>query len=56
MMTMSIDDCKEFKTCFGNYENWDNSWHCKGCIISKECKEFQEEHKECLDQINTLIT
>lgn len=26
------------KQCFGNYENSDNSWHCKGCVSAEECR------------------
>lgn len=34
------------KPCFGNYENWDNSWHCKGCVIQHECAESKREQTE----------
>lgn len=45
---------EQSKTCFGQYENWDNSWHCKGCPLSGECKEYteitsveEEDYDEC---------
>lgn len=47
---------KNKKACFGQYENWDNSWHCKGCVVCDECKEYTEllsqeeqdgEYEEC---------
>lgn len=31
------------KPCFGRYENWDNSWHCKGCPLKEECERKKEE-------------
>ena len=34
------------KPCFGQYENWDNSWHCKGCPIKEECQQKKEEKRE----------
>lgn len=34
------------KPCFGQYENWDNSWHCKGCPLSDECKKVKETDNE----------
>lgn len=33
------------KSCFGNYEDCNNSWHCMGCIISEECKQSKEAEK-----------
>lgn len=38
------------KSCFGQYENWDNSWHCKGCIVSEECKEYSALKQEETDE------
>lgn len=34
------------KPCFGQYENWDNSWHCKGCPIKEECESKAKEKKD----------
>lgn len=34
------------KSCFGQYENWDNSWHCKGCPIKDECESKAKERQE----------
>lgn len=31
------------KHCFGKYENWDNSWHCKGCPVKDECESKAKE-------------
>lgn len=42
-MSNNKKDLKRVKSCFGQYENWDNSWHCKGCLLSDECKEHTEE-------------
>lgn len=28
------------KDCFGSYEDSNVSWHCKGCIVANECKEY----------------
>lgn len=36
----------EKKSCFGHYENFDNSWHCKGCVIQHECAEATKEETE----------
>lgn len=33
------------KLCFGMYENWDNSWHCKGCPLKNECESKMEENE-----------
>lgn len=33
----------EKKSCFGNYENNNNSWHCLGCISVEECKKEQNQ-------------
>lgn len=33
------------KPCYGQYEKWDNSWHCKGCPIARECKRKKREIK-----------
>lgn len=30
------------KPCFGNYENWDMSWHCKGCVVNSMCEEYSK--------------
>lgn len=38
-----IKACLESKSCFGFYENWDNSWHCKGCPVNNECKSYSIE-------------
>lgn len=34
------------KDCFGQYENWDNSWHCKGCPIKEECETKTKEKND----------
>ncbi len=31
------------KPCFGTYENYDMSWHCKGCPIKDECESQAKE-------------
>lgn len=46
---------KKIKVCFGRYEDNNNSWHCKGCIIAKECKEYQEV-KLCRGQVKIRTT
>lgn len=33
------------KSCFGQYENCDNSWHCKGCPLKAECEQKKVEDK-----------
>ena len=41
------------KECFGRYENNDNSWHCIGCIIAKECKSYREvKHMKDNSKVN----
>jgi hypothetical protein len=39
------------KSCFGQYENWDSSWHCKGCPIKDECEssKVKENKNECTE-------
>lgn len=32
------------KPCFGQYENCDVSWHCKGCPIKGECESKAKEN------------
>jgi len=54
-MSLTKSDKEGFsdaKKCFGHYEDDASSWHCKGCIITKECKEYQEEII-CQGQIRT---
>ena len=41
-----MSNINNIKSCFGQYENWDNSWHCKGCIVSDECKECSSARKQ----------
>lgn len=36
---------KNKKDCFGSYEDNNNSWHCVGCAIANECREFYEVTK-----------
>lgn len=37
----------KLKDCFGQYENWDNSWHCKGCPCKDECEsKYKEKSNE----------
>ncbi len=43
-MSNAYDAFAKQKSCFGNYENWDNSWHCKGCIIQSECAAHSGEN------------
>ena len=31
------------KPCFGQFENWDSSWHCKACPIKAECEAKAKE-------------
>ena len=38
-----LDVLLNSKPCFGHYENWDNSWHCKGCPLKNECKSKSKE-------------
>lgn len=48
-MNNMLKALSESQPCFGKYENWDNSWHCKGCIIKDECaanSNKAEEEKE----------
>lgn len=33
------------KSCFGCYENFDNSWHCKGCVVQHECAAAAKDKK-----------
>lgn len=38
------------KSCFGQYESGDNSWHCKGCPIKDECEsKTKEKNNECVE-------
>ena len=32
-----LDVLLDSKPCFGGYEDGDNSWHCKGCILKSKC-------------------
>lgn len=45
----NVDAFAKVKPCFGQYENWDNSWHCKGCPIKEECEHNKKENQcnEC---------
>lgn len=45
-MSKTTETFSKSKPCFGQYENWDNSWHCKGCPISDECKSKAKENLE----------
>ena len=38
-----IKACLQSKSCFGFYEDWDNSWHCKGCPIKSECELYSNQ-------------
>ena len=31
------------KPCFGQHEDGNNSWHCKGCPIGDECERNKNE-------------
>lgn len=44
-MMMSNILLTKYKTCFGQNENGDNSWHCKGCPIIEECETKKKENK-----------
>ena len=37
------------KSCYGRYEMFDISWHCKGCPIANECKRKRQENR-CNEQ------
>lgn len=43
-------DFTKAKSCFGQYENWDNSWHCKGCLLKDECESKSKEQEETNEQ------
>lgn len=35
----------ETKQCFGQFEDEDVSWHCKGCLVRGECKAKVKENE-----------
>lgn len=48
MMSNLSEALQKAKSCFGHYENWDSSWHCKACPIKVECEsESKEKVNEC---------
>lgn len=37
---------KSLKSCFGQYENSNVSWHCLGCLFRKECELCLKQNEE----------
>lgn len=40
------DVFSNIKPCFGKFENWDISYHCKACIIRDDCEIKSKEHED----------
>ena len=36
----------KYKSCFGQYEDFEVSWHCKGCLFKERCKSYSNKSME----------